>query len=56
MIKAIQNNRDNVICCPEAIAYNNGWFSDADLEKSADLMKKNSYGKYLYKVLERRGK
>lgn len=53
MIKAIQNNRDSVICCPEAIAYNNGWFSDADLEKSAELMKKNSYGKYLSKVLER---
>ena len=56
MIKVIQNNRDSVICCPEAIAYNNGWFSDADLEKSADLMKKNSYGKYLSKVLERRRK
>ena len=56
MIKVIQNNRDSVICCPEAIAYNNGWVSDADLEKSADLMKKNSYGKYLSKVLERRRK
>lgn len=53
MIKAIQSNKDNVICCPEVIAYNNGWFTDSELEKSANLMKKNSYGKYLSKVLEK---
>ena len=53
MIKAIQNNKDKVICCPEAIAYKRGWFSDSELERSADLMQKNSYGQYLKKVLER---
>ena len=53
MIKAIQNNKDKVICCPEAIAYERGWFSDEELEKSANLMSKNSYGKYLQKVLSK---
>ena len=53
MIKAIQNNKDKVICCPEAIAYKNGWFNASELEKSANLMQKNSYGKYLNKVLEK---
>ena len=51
MIKAIQNNKDKVICCPEEIAYKRGWFSEEELEKSANLMQKNSYGAYLKKVL-----
>ena len=53
MIRSIQNNKDKVICCPEAIAYCQGWLSDTELEKSAELMKKNKYGKYLKKVLEK---
>ena len=53
MIRSIQNNKDKVICCPEAIAYYQGWLTDSELEKSAELMKKNKYGKYLKKVLEK---
>ena len=53
MIRSIQNNKDKVICCPEAIAYYQGWLADPELEKSAELMKKNKYGKYLKKVLIR---
>ena len=51
MIRTIQNNRDSVICCPEVIGYSNGWVSKEELEKRADLLKKNSYGQYLGKVL-----
>ena len=51
MIRTIQNNRDSVICCPEVIGYLNGWVSKEELEKRADLLKKNSYGQYLGKVL-----
>lgn len=54
MIRTIQNNRDKVVCCPEVIAYNNGWLSQEQLAESAELMKKNEYGQYLKKVLERR--
>jgi len=54
MIRTIQNNKDKVICCPEVIAYYNEWLSEEDLEKRADLLQKNSYGKYLKKVLEKR--
>ena len=50
-VSSIQKNRDKVICCPEVIAYYNGWLTDEQLEYSADLMKKNSYGQYLKKVL-----
>ena len=53
MIRTIQNNKDRVICCPEFIAYNQGWISEEQLLKSADLMKKNNYGKYLKKVYEK---
>ena len=53
MIRSIQNNKDRIICCPEVIAYNNGWLSDEKMEKSADLMSKNKYGKYLKRVLEK---
>lgn len=53
MIRSIQNNKDVVICCLEAIAYQKGWLTDDELGKSAELMKKNKYGKYLKKVLEK---
>lgn len=54
MIRTIQNNKDKVICCPEVIAYNNEWLGDNELDARAELLKKNSYGKYLKKVLEKR--
>lgn len=54
MIRSIQGNKDKVICCPEIIAYEKGWLTNEDLNKSAELMKKNSYGKHLQKVLEKR--
>ena len=53
MIRTIQNNKDRVICCPEFIAYDQGWITDEQLLKSAEVMKKNNYGKYLKKVYEK---
>ena len=52
-VSSVQNNKDKVICCPEAIAYQNGWLMDEELNRSAELMGKNSYGKYLKRVLEK---
>ena len=54
MVRSIQNNKDKVICCPEIIAYHNEWLNEQELEKRAELLQKNSYGKYLKKVLEKR--
>ena len=51
MIRTIENNRDAVICCPEAIAYKSGWITDKQLEERAKVLSKNSYGKYLNKIL-----
>ena len=55
-VSSVQNNKDKVVCCPEAIAYNNGWLTDDELSKIAELMKKNSYGQYLSKLLNNKNK
>ena len=51
MIKTIEYNKDKVICCPEQIAYYRGWITKEQLKERAELLKKNSYGKYLRKVI-----
>ena len=51
MIKLVESNNGKVIACPEVIAYEKGWLSLEKLEQAADLMKKNSYGKYLIDVV-----
>ena len=53
-IRSTQNNKGKIICCPEQIGYDRGWVDCDSLQKSADMMKKNSYGQYLYKVLTKR--
>lgn len=50
-VSSIQKNKDKVICCPEVIAYNNGWLSYDQVDASFRLMEKNSYGQYLKKIL-----
>ncbi len=54
MIRTIEHNRDTVICCPEIIAYNNGWIDSEKLETRAKLLSKNSYGQRLSKPLRKR--
>jgi len=41
------------VCCPEEIAWNNGWISDDDLATLAQPLVKNGYGKYLLGLAER---
>ena len=52
MIKSIETNKDKVICCPEQIAYYKSWISKEKLQERADLLKKNTYGAYLQKVID----
>ena len=51
MIRTIQNNIDKVICCPEQIAFDNNWITEDELQERATLLQKNTYGKYLQKVI-----
>ena len=53
MIRTIEKNKDIVICCPEVIAYNNNWINIEKLANRAKIQSKNSYGKYLLKVVEK---
>jgi len=54
MIRTVESNKDIVICCPEAIAYKNKWITKEELALRAELLKKNTYGEYLNKLLDRR--
>ena len=55
MIRTIETNRDIIICCPEKIAYDNRWIEKKLILKRAELMKKNQYGQYLFKLIEKEG-
>ncbi|MBR2827651.1 MAG: glucose-1-phosphate thymidylyltransferase RfbA [Bacilli bacterium] len=52
MIRSIENNKDKVICCPEQIAYYKNWISKEKLQERANLLKKNTYGQYLQKLID----
>ena len=52
-IETIEARQGLRVCCPEEIAWNNGWISDQDLEALAQPLKKNGYGQYLLGLAER---
>ena len=52
MIRSIENNKDKVICCPEQIAYYKNWITKEELQERATLLRKNTYGQYLQKVVD----
>jgi glucose-1-phosphate thymidylyltransferase len=41
------------VCCPEEIAWNNGWIDAGQLERLAEPLAKNGYGQYLLGLAER---
>ncbi len=52
-IETIEARQGLRVCCPEEIAYNNGWIDEAQLEKLAAPLAKNGYGQYLRSLPER---
>lgn len=52
-IGTIQENQNITICCPEEIGYKNGWLSKEKLLKQAEIMKKNTYGKHLFEIIQK---
>ena len=53
-IRVYQTNRGKVLSCLEQIGYKNGWLSRESLEARAEELSKNTYGKYLRKVLDKK--
>lgn len=49
-IAAIQNRQGLKVCCPEEIAFRQGWIEAAQLEKLAQPIANNGYGRYLMRI------
>lgn len=52
-IETIEARQGLRVCCPEEIAWNNGWIDAAQLEVLAKPLIKNGYGQYLLGLAER---
>ena len=53
-VKTIEEHQHRKIACLEEIAFNNGWIGLDQLEKTYEIYKKNQYGTYLKKIMERK--
>ena len=51
-IKILEEHQGIKVCCPEEIAYKNGWISKDQLIEAGNSMAKNQYGQHLLKVAE----
>lgn len=51
-VQTIEHRQGFKIACLEEIAFNNGWLTDVQLERQAELYKKNGYGAYLKALLK----
>ena len=49
-IKILEEHQGLKVCCPEEVAYKNGWISKETLIEQGELMKKNEYGQHLLNV------
>jgi len=52
-IEVLEKRQGLKISCLEEIAWRNGWINDEKLRHLAEPMKKNEYGRYLLKLIER---
>ena len=51
-VRALENRQGERICCPEVIAFENGWISADDLAALGRELGKSGYGQYLMRVAE----
>lgn len=50
-VSVIEERQGKRICCPEIVAFENGWIDRAQLTVLAESLKKSGYGEYFFKVL-----
>lgn len=46
-VQTIEKRQGMQVCCPEEIAYKNGWITAEELSKLAEIYMKTEYGQYL---------
>ncbi len=51
-VQTLEKRQGLKLCCPEELAWRQGWISDAQLETLAKPLAKSGYGKYLLGLLE----
>ncbi len=51
-IKSIENRQGLKVCCPEEVAWRNGWINDSELLKLAAPLTKSGYGDYLISLIK----
>jgi glucose-1-phosphate thymidylyltransferase len=50
-IQSLEKRQGLKICCPEEIAWRNGWIDDAKLTSLAEQFRKSGYGEYLLDIV-----
>lgn len=53
-VKTIEEHQHRKIACLEEIAYGNQWISREQLEEAYEIYKKNQYGAYLKKIMDKK--
>jgi glucose-1-phosphate thymidylyltransferase len=51
-IETIENRQGLKVCCPEEIAYQQGWIDAEQVRRLAEPLAKNGYGRYLLQLIE----
>jgi glucose-1-phosphate thymidylyltransferase len=51
-VETIEKRQGYKIACLEEIALRNHWLTDVDIKRTAKSLEKNSYGQYLYSLLD----
>jgi glucose-1-phosphate thymidylyltransferase len=51
-IQSLEKRQGLKICCPEEIAWRNGWIDDRQLEALAKTLAKSGYGEYLLGIMK----
>ncbi len=52
-VQTIQKRQGMQICCPEEIAFENGWINKEQLKELAQKLTKSDYGKFLLALAEK---
>lgn len=55
-VETIEKRQGYKIACLEEISWRNGWLTTEQLQQAAYTLSKNSYGKYLYSLLQENNK